>query len=199
MADLVPAYSSFAGARGLVPVGAVSPGPLTPLLAESTNGLIEPAATGALPDGGEGTLGHLEYTRNRTFHFSVALTEVPESSALAPRVFCIRRGRRTRDDEFYGFEARYSKLWTESIALDERYVVSTSPFQDPSWLRQLFSPAFVDYLASEPPGDFSFELCYGAVLCSVEGEDVDAARLADLWAAASRVTERIRSESAESL
>jgi hypothetical protein len=111
----------------------------------------------------------------------------------------VRKGRRTRDDEFYGFEARHTKLWTESIALNERYAVSTSPFQDPNWLRQLFSPAFVDYLAAEPPGDFSFELCYGALLCSVEGEQADDSRLEALCRAASKVTERIHSESAESL
>ena len=85
-----------------------------------------------------------------------------------PRLFCIRSGRSTRDDEFYGFEARHSKLWTESTALNERYTISTSPYQDPNWMRQLFSPALVDYLATKPPADFSFELAYGILLGSVE-------------------------------
>jgi hypothetical protein len=199
MADLVPAYSSFAASNGLEAPGAIAVGPLTPLLAESKHCRIEPAARGTLPGGAEGIVGHLAYTRNKAFHFGVVLTEVPESTAFAPRVFCVRKGRSTRDDEFYGFEARHTKLWTESIALNQRYAVSTSPFQDPNWLRQLFSPSFVDYLAAEPPGDFSFELCYGAVLCSFEGEEVDDRRLDSLCRAASMVTERISSECTEGL
>src|SRR5262249_44350489 len=155
-------------------------GPLTPLLVESGAGQLAPAARGALGDGIDGVVGHLAYTRNKTFRFSIALTEVPASTAFVPRLFCVRKGRRTRDDEVYGFEARYSKLWTESTQLNERYTVSISPFQDPVWLRQLFSPALVDWLASAPPADFSFELAYGTLLGSVEQDNPDAAGLAAL-------------------
>jgi hypothetical protein len=142
-------------------------------------------------------VGHLAYTRNKTFRFSVALAEVAASTAFAPRLFCIRKGRHTRDDEFYGFQARDSKLWTESTALNERYVVSTSPFQDPVWLRRLFSPAFVDWLASDPPADFSFELAYGALLGSVEEDFPDAAGLVALCEATAHVAARIRKECEE--
>ena len=50
-----------------------------------------------------------------------------------------------------------------------------SPFQDDNWLRQLFSPTFIDWLGESSPGDFSFELAYGSLLCSVESDDPDAA------------------------
>ena len=145
----------------------------------------------------DGVVGQLAYKRNKTFRFSVALTEVPGSTEYAPRLFCIRRGRSTRDDEFYGFEARYTKLWTESTALNERYEVSSSPYQDPNWMRQLFSPAFVDWLATEPPGDFSFELAYGALLGSIEEGEPDADGLAALCAATAHVAARIRRECEE--
>jgi hypothetical protein len=197
MADLEATFSSFASAHGLEALGTAAPGPLTPLLFESKHCQLEPAARGALPGGANGVVGHLAYKRNKKFRFSVALSEVPAATAFAPRLFCIRKGRVTRDDEFYGFEARISKLWTESIALNERYVVTTSPFQDPNWLRQLFSPAFVDWLSTEPPGDFSFELCYGTVLGSVEQDYPDEADLEALCSATSKVAERIRSECAE--
>ena len=114
-----------------------------------------------------------------------------------PRLFCIRNGRSTRDDEFYGFGARHSKLWTESTVLNQRYTVSTSPFQDPNWMRQLFSPALVDYLGTKPPADFSFELAYGALLGSVEADYPDAAGLAALCEATAHVAERIAAECAE--
>ena len=123
---------------------------------------------------------------------------MPASTAFVPRLFCIRRGRHTRDDEFYGFEARDSKLWNESIALNERYKVSSSPFQDPVWMRRLFSPAFVDWLATSPPADFSFELAYGALLGLVEEDDPGAAGLAALAEATAAVAARIEAERGES-
>jgi hypothetical protein len=197
VSDLNAAYSSFAADRGLEAVAGFPAGPLTPLLVESGSGQLAPAARGSLGEGVEGVVGHLAYTRNKTFRFSVALAEVPASTAFVPRLFCIRKGRSTRDDEFYGFEARSSKLWTESTVLNERYTVSTSPFQDPLWLRRLFSPALVDWLATAPPADFSFELAYGALLGSVEQDYPDAAGLAALCEATAHVAARIRKECEE--
>jgi len=197
VADLEATYADFAAAHGLESLPSYPAGPLTPLLVESGDGGIAPAARGRLGGEVDGVVGQLAYTRNKTFRFSVALADVPASTAFVPRLFCIRRGRHTRDDEFYGFEARESKLWTESIALNERYTVSTSPYQDPNWLRQLFSPAFVDWLASKAPASFSFELAYGALLGSVEDGDPDAAALAALCEATARVAERIAAESGE--
>ena len=197
MADLDATYSAFAAERGLEALPSFAAGPLTPLLVESGSGQLSPAARGPLGDGVEGTVGQLAYTRNKTFRFNVALTEIAAATAFAPRLFCIRRGRHTRDDEFYGLEARDSKLWTESTALNERFAVTTSPFQDQNLLRQLFSPAFVEWLASEPPGDFSFELAYGALLGSVEQDAPDAAGLAALCEATAYVAARIRRECEE--
>jgi hypothetical protein len=199
MADLDATYSSFAAAHDLEALSAYPAGPLTPLLVEAGNGQLSPAARGRLAADVPGTVGHLAYTRNATFRFSVALAEVTGSTEFVPRLFCIRRGRRTRDDEFYGFEARHSKLWTESTKLNERYTVSTSPFQDPVWLRRLFSPAFIDWLATEPPEDFSFELAYGALLGSVEEDYPDAAGLESLCRATAHVAARIRAECEEGI
>ena len=197
MSDLNATFAAFAEQRGLEPLPSFAAGPLTPLLVESGNGGLAPAARGRLGGEVDGVVGHLAYTRNKTFRFSVALTEVAAATAFAPRLFCIRRGRHTRDDEFYGLEARDSKLWTESAALSQRYAVSTSPFQDPNWLRQLFSPAFIDWLATEPPGDFSFELAYGVLLGSVEQDHPDATALGALCDATAHVAERIRRECEE--
>jgi hypothetical protein len=195
--DAAASLSSFAAAHGLEAVASVDAGPLTPLLVESGAGRIAPAARGPLGDGFDGAIGRLIYKRNKTFRFAVALTEVPASTAFAPRVFCVQTGRSTRDDEFYGFEARHSKLWTESIALNDRYRVATSPFQDQNWLRQLFAPAFVDWLAGTAPPGFSFELAYGALLCSTEDDDPDPAALTALAAATAHVAGRIATECEE--
>jgi hypothetical protein len=197
VADLDGTYRDFAAARGLEPLPGFAAGPLTPLLVESKHCQVEPAARGRLGADRDGVVGHLAYTRNKTFRFNVALVEVPSSTALVPRLFCIRTGRSTRDDEFYGFGARHSKLWTESAALNQRYTVSTSPYQDPNWMRQLFSPALVDYLATEPPADFSFELAYGSLLGSVEADDPGVEGLAALCEATVQVAERIARECGE--
>ena len=197
MPDVSSAYAELAAARSLEQLPSFDPGPLTPLLVEGKGEPLHPALRGALGEGVEGVVGQLAYTRNKTFRFHVALTEVPAATPFAPRVFCIRRGRSTRDDEFYGFEARHSKLWTESTALHERFEVSTSPYQDPNWLRQLFSPSFVDWLGTKPPADFSFELAYGALLGSIEGDDPGADGLAALGEATAYVADRIRRECEE--
>jgi hypothetical protein len=195
--DLDATYAGFASERGLEPVPTLALGALTPLLVESKHCQVSPAARGRLAGEIDGVVGHLSYTRNKTFRFNVALAEVPSSTALVPRLFCIRNGRSTRDDEFYGFEARHSKLWTESTGLNQRYTVSTSPFQDPNWMRQLFSPALVDYLATEPPADFSFELAYGVLLGSVEDDDPGADGLAALCEATAHLATRISRECEE--
>lgn len=197
MSDSSSAYGEFASARGLEQLPSVDPGPLTPLLVEGKGEPLRPALRRTLGEGVDGVVGQLAYKRNKTFRFRVALTEVPAATAFAPRVFCIRRGRGTRDDEFYGFEARHSKLWTESTALNERFEVSTSPYQDPNWLRQLFSPSFVDWLGTKPPADFSFELAYGALLGSIESDDQGADGLAALCDATAHVATRIREECEE--
>jgi hypothetical protein len=197
MADLDAALSAFASERGLESLPGFAAGPLTPLLVESGAGNLAPAARGRLGGEVDGVVGQLAYTRNKTFRFSAALAAVPASTEFVPRLFCIRQGRSTRDDEFYGFEARHSKLWTESTALNQRYTISTSPFQDPNWMRQLFSPALVDYLATKPPADFSFELAYGALLGSIEDDDPGADGLATLCEATVRVAERIARECGE--
>jgi hypothetical protein len=194
VADVSSAYAELAAASGLEQLPGFDPGPLTPLLVEGKGAPLQPALRGALGEGVEGVVGQLAYKRNKTFRFHVALAEVPAATAFAPRVFCIRRGRSTRDDEFYGFETRHSKLWTESTALNERYEVAASPYQDPNWLRQLFSPSFVDWLGTKPPADFSFELAYGAVLGSIEDDDPGADGLTALCEATARVATRIRQE-----
>lgn len=198
MADLEATYSAFAAERGLELVPGVGIGQLTPLLVESTvGGQLAPAARGRIAAELDGIVGQLAYKRNKTFRFTVALTRVLSSTPFVPRLFCIRKGRSTRDDEFYGFEARHSKLWTESTALNERYTISTSPYQDANWMRQVFSPALVDWLANEPPAAFSFELAYGALLGSIEKDDPASGDVAALCDATAHVAERIARECGE--
>ena len=71
------AYSEFAEARGLERVERLDTGPLTPLLVESKSCTLEPAVRGRFSATTAGVAGQLSYTRNKTFRFNVALTQVP--------------------------------------------------------------------------------------------------------------------------
>ena len=82
MADPDATFSAFAAARGLEPLPALGLGALTPLLVESKHCQVAPAARGRLGGEVDGVVGHLAYTRNKTFRFNVALAEVHASTAL---------------------------------------------------------------------------------------------------------------------
>ncbi len=155
---------------------------------------------GRLPGGWEGTLGRLTY-RGTTeggsiWRFNLVHLRIPESQAVCPRLFCIRSGRWT-DNVHYGMEVRHADLWTESVALSERFKVQTGLFQDPNWMRQLFSPSFIDWLTAAEPHDFSFELAYGDLVASIEEDDPDAETLTALCETTAAIAGRIRDECLE--
>ena len=195
MSRVEDSYAGLAAARGMESADGFWPGPVTPLLVKG--GSFSPALRGELIDGVEGVIARDHYrTEGGAFTFNVVFARLPESQPFVPRLFCIRPGRWT-DTTHYGFEIRNSRLWTESEALNERFKVTVSPFQDDNWLRQLFAPTFVDWLGDAPPGDLSFELAYGSLLCSIEEDDPDETELAALWDSAAIVAKRIRDESRE--
>ncbi len=192
-------FRELADHAGLAREDSVPVEPLTPLLANG--GSLEPGLRGKLPGGAEGLLGRYRYVDTQgdgggTFTFTVAVTSVPESTPFAPRVFCVDKDRITSNTH-YGFEIRTGRLWTESAKLNERYEVTVSPYQDDNWLRQLFSPTFIDYLAEVQLEEFCFELAFGAVCTSIDVDDPDRSTLEALGSAASEVTKRISEEARE--
>ena len=191
MGELAGNYQGLARARGLESAGSFSPGPVTPLLTRGTS--ISPAYSGQLAEGITGVIGPFGYER---FRYNAVFARIPASQPFVPRLSCDRKGRNV-SDVHYGFEIRSSRLWTESIRLNDRFEVKVSPFQDDNWLRQLFSPTFVDWLADSSQGDFSFELAYGSLFCSVESDEPDAEGLGALWDGAATVARRINDESHE--
>ncbi len=185
------AYAEFAEQHGLAHSETLPTEPLTPLLTYGSG--LGPAMKGRLPNGPEASVGRFSYGR---FTFNLAVTEAPESTAFAPRVLCINKGRSVSDTH-YGFEVRTGRLWTESEKLNQRYEVTISPYQDDNWIRQLFIPTFIDYLAEHPLEDVSFELAFGTICTSVERDEIDLESLGQLCDAASTITTRVTEESKE--
>ena len=126
---------------------------------------------GILPGGVPGRLRHQAVYGN-TFGIDIAgqhtimVCRIPESvgylpmlsvraEGLEPSLFYWAGDRRPRED-VGGFE---------SMELDRRYIVEVAKGQDAAWLRQLFPPTFIDWLAASTPVDFGFRLDGGVFTC----------------------------------
>ncbi len=129
------------------------------------------SVSGKLPGGVAGRLRH-QAIFGQTFGMQIAgqhtimVCRIPESvgylpmlsvraEGLEPSLFYWAGDRRPRED-VGGFE---------SVELDRRYIVEVAKGQDPAWLRQLFPPSFIDWLAASTPVDFGFRLDGGVFTC----------------------------------
>ena len=81
--------------------------------------------------------------------------------------------------------------------VNERYRIKTGRGQDQAWLRELFTPVFVDWLAHSAVDKFSFELVNGLLCVSVADRLNTAKDLDWLGTAAAYVAGRLRAEVAE--
>ena len=166
------------------------------------------SVSGELPGGVAGRLRH-QAVYGKTFGLEVAMQHtimvcrIPESvgylpmlsvraEGLEPALFYWAGDQRPRED-VGGFE---------SVELDRRYIVEVAKGQDHAWLRQLFPPSFIDWLASNTPADFGFRLDGGVFTCEcpqyrgqhrADGE-VDDEHLDLLAGAGGRAASRIRDE-----
>ena len=183
-------------------------------LAHEQRGPVRFAAwsvSGALPGGVAGRLRH-QAVYGQTLGMKVAMQHtimvcrIPESvgyvpmlsvraEGLEPALFYWAGDKRPRED-VGGFE---------SVELDRRYIVEVAKGQDQAWLRQLFPPTFIDWLASNTPVDFGFRLDDGVFTCEcpqyrgqhrADGE-VDFEHLELLASVGGKAAGRIRDEVVE--
>lgn len=85
----------------------------------------------------------------------------------------------------------------ESVAFGQRFVARADAHQDENWLRQLLSPAFVDWLTTGAHDEFGFELHEGTLRCFRTGP-LDEAATATFRSEAATVAQRVRAEVEES-
>jgi hypothetical protein len=204
-ADFFRAYSEgrklhWASGRGSLP-------PVTPLLQRGDDRYTQQTLRGVLPGGMDGTLAVYTYeeeTRDSDgnkqtsyFHYTVAMTNLPEAAPFMRELFCQRRfGLKFLDSAEDVFRKR-QRVEQESAAVDERYEIFMGEDDDMNRARQVLSPSFLVWLADHSPEKFAFELCAGALVCNVKGHQKSAAELDELCSAASAVARRLHEEATE--
>ncbi|HJZ37152.1 MAG TPA: hypothetical protein VJ204_12860, partial [Solirubrobacterales bacterium] len=159
-------------------------------------------ATGELPQGaGQGWLAQVNYAYEgrsdiERSPFTLVLVGAIESNDYAIRVLCHDRHLDNRDRSNPDSGREVVKLDDKEVRLEsdaflERYAVSTDGDQEQLAVWQLFSPGIIQWLTTEAPERFSFELQDGALACFVPGYVSDEGELDALCAGAARIFARV--------
>jgi hypothetical protein len=173
---------------------------VTPLLLSGGGKSERPAAEGELP----GALrGFVAYHRTAAGgpggrELTVVVSRVPESLGFVRAFSCrSKQIEVVRSYEELEYLGKWRRLQLESTRFNELYELDVLEGQREAWIRQLFSPVFIDRLASEAADGFCFELNEGH-LCVAEPKHItEPAQLDRLCEAAADVAARIRQESLE--
>jgi hypothetical protein len=201
------AMQGYAGARRLTysPSGTLVES--TPLLSAGSSRQTQDVMTGLLPGGLQGTLAHYTfYVRHSSgqqgsqrvpYEQTVVIALLPETAPRVRRLLC-HGGTRLSQANLFGLDlSGDAEVELESAALNERYRIRTGSGQDQAWLRELFTPVFIDWLASSAVKGFSFELVDGLLCVSVSERFDTPTDLDWLCGAAAYVAGRLRAEVAE--
>jgi hypothetical protein len=196
----------YASQRGLKREPSGQLGPHTPLLRKGDQRKATQIMRGKLAEGIGGTLALYTYTdvyydkngrQENNYNFTVCITEVDEVAELVPELICNRkfgfRAFEKIEDAFRGNE----RVNLESVELDQRFEIFVDEKQNPNWIRQLFSPSFIVWLAEETPEKFAFELVDGKLVCNVKGHKKNSRELDGMVQAMGGVARRLREEAAE--
>ncbi len=201
-------FRTYADSRGLQRIPGKTPiPPVTPLLRKGNRRYAEHVMGGTLPGGMTGSLGLYTYEvesrdsdgdRDTDYYrFTVALFDLPDLAVHVADVYCQRRsGFRFMDGAEDAFR-KMRRLELESEAHDKRYEVFFGPEDDEVWLKRLFSPSFIVWLAEQAPDGFAFELSAGALCVNVKGHHSSAVELDELCEAATMVVRRLTEEAAQ--
>jgi hypothetical protein len=200
-------FDFYASERGMVAGGRRPLPPATPLLRKGDERYAERVLEGPLGDGTAGRIALYTYEtestdsdgdRQTNYHrYTVGMTEVSECAVLLPELICQRRsGLRSLEKLEDAFRNK-RRVRLESQALDDRYEIFVDESQDPNWLRQLFSPAFIVWLTASAPDRFAFEAVNGYLCAYVSGHRKTTEELDEMRAATTAVAARLREESLE--
>jgi hypothetical protein len=200
-------YSAYAEQRGLRWEHDSAIPPSTPLLRRGDTRRIDESFAGTLPGGLSGELALYTYEERsgggsggqakELHHFTVVLSDLPGIQGRLPGLFVQRRsGFKFLDGAEDTFRST-ERLKLESVELDQKCEIFADRGCDANWLRQLFQPSFVDFLAEDSPDGFAFEVENGTLCVNVNRYRGKASELDELCTAAATVAKRITDETAE--
>jgi hypothetical protein len=200
-------YAAYAEQRGLRWDRSGAVPPATPLLRRGDTRRVDEMFTGTLPGGLNGELALYSYeersgagtgsSAKEIHHFTVVLSELPGLEARLPGLFVQRRsGFRFLDGAEDVFRSN-ERIELESEVLDRKCEIFADRRCDANWLRQLFEPSFVDFLAESSPEGFAFEVENGTLCVNVNRHRGKANELDAICTAAATVAKRITDEAAE--
>jgi hypothetical protein len=202
-------FSSYAQARNLTRTpGRSHLPPSTPLLRKGDDRYADQVMNGTLPGGAPGAIGLYTYEVETTdsegdkdtdyYRFTVVLHDIPSVAAKVSDVYCQRRSGFRFMDSAEDVFRRMNRLELESDALDKRYEIFYGQNDDEVWMKRLFSPSFIVWLAEQCPKNFAWELSAGSLCVNVTGHLDSAAELDGLCEAASQVAHRLAEEASQS-
>lgn len=198
----------FAASRGLTRIGGKgSLPPVTPLLSKGDKRYTEEMFNGTLPGGLIGSLALYTYeeeTRDSNgnrettyYHFTIAVTQLPETAPFLGELALQRRfGFRFLDSTEDAFRSR-QRVELESVTADKKFEIFIGKGDEMNRARQVFSPAFIVWLAEEAHEGIAFELVAGALVVNVKGHKKTAAELDEFCEASAVVARRMFDEATE--
>ena len=200
-------YGAYAQQRGLSWQHDSAVPAATPLLRRGDTRRIDQSFTGSLPGGLNGELALYSYEERSSagtggqakeiHHFTIVVSALPGMEARLPGLFVQRRsGFRFLDGAEDVFRSN-ERIELESEELDRKCEIFADRRCDANWLRQLFEPSFVDFLAEGAPEGFAFEIENGTLCVNVNRYRGKAQELDELCTATATVAKRIIDEATE--
>jgi hypothetical protein len=200
-------YAAYAEQRGLSWQRDSSAPAATPLLRRGDTRRVDESFVGTLPGGLNGQLAFYAYEERsgggsggqakELHHFTIVISQLSGIDGRLPGLFVQRRsGFRFLDGAEDVFRSK-ERVRLESEVLDRKCEIFADRSCDANWLRRLFSPTFVDFLAEGSPEGFAFEVENGTLCVNVNRYRGKASELDGICTAAAAVAKRITEEAAE--
>jgi hypothetical protein len=201
-------FNAYAQGRGLTRVsGRSSLPPVTPLLQKGDRRYTQELFNGTLPGGLVGALALYTYEEQTTdakgnrqttyYHFTVAVTQLPETAPFLSELALQRRfGFRFLDSAEDVFRSR-QRVEIESELADKKFEIFTGKNDELNRARQVFTPTFLVWLGEEAHEGIAFELSGGALVVNIKGHKKTAHELDAFCEGAAVVARRLLEEATE--
>ncbi|MBN8868766.1 MAG: hypothetical protein J0H66_02685 [Solirubrobacterales bacterium] len=201
-------YDYYCQSHGLTRSESPAIAELTPLLRKGDKSNTDEVFTGQLIEGVEGDVVLYTYTEvhrdsdgdetETNYPFTLIHVEMPEIVQHMASLQVELSGFRFLDGLEDKFRGSLERVTLESEAFDKRFEVFVDKGQDPVWVRRLFSPSFIVWLAENPPKSFAFELENGHLVAYVSKHMDDTAGLERVTEVGAYVAARLLEEVAQS-